>query len=215
METIDIKFVPSFEVSVTEKDLFEYYKENNITNYPKKANGMPIMKRKFNATHIQSLHNKKAMMIEEQYEEYIKNGLKKKHTEILKMKMDECKTCVICSDEMKSISMLECGHTMCVKCTISHFRVNHTCPFCRAIVSEKPRERHIMQNHTLDALVDNNLESIEEARYNLTMLHYIRNRLTTYKAGVGLNVNEFARNIVREIRLSMIDLGGSINAWYL
>ena len=209
-----IKFVPTFDISITENDLFEYYKEINITNYPKKANGYPLMKRNFNKKHIQMLHNKKAIFIEEQYEEYIKDTLKQKHKDVLQMKMEECKTCVICSDDMKSISMLECGHIMCIKCTISHFKVNNVCPFCRANVCEKPTTRLIMENETLSALVHENLISTEENRFNLTMNEYIRNRLVSYKIGTGINLKEYTRDLVKEIHHSMIDLGASINIWY-
>jgi hypothetical protein len=215
METIKINFVPSFDISVTENELFEYYKEKNITTYPKKKNGMPIMKRNFNKKHIQLVHNKKSMLVEEQYEEYIKNGLEKKGKEIMQMKMDECKTCVICTNDMKSVSLLECGHTMCINCTISHFRVNNVCPFCRANVCERPTNRVMMENATLDALVTENLQSTHESRFSLSMNDYIRNRLIYYKTdGSGLNLRDITRSIVHEIKLSMFDLGASINVWY-
>jgi hypothetical protein len=209
-----IEVAPICDISITEKDLFNYYTENNIKNYPKKINGMPKMKSKFNKTQAQILYNKKALLIDEQYEQAIKDTTKEKHSEVLKKKMEECKMCVICGDDMKSISMLECGHTMCVKCTISHFRVNNVCPFCRAPVCDKPSVRLVMQNQTTMALIEQNLASLEADRFNLTMTEYIRNRLAYYKTGGGIELDGLTHSIVREIHSSMVDLSASINTWY-
>jgi hypothetical protein len=212
MATIDVS--PICDISITEKDLFKYYTENNIKNYPKKLNGMPKMKSKFNKTHALILYNKKALIIDDQYEQAIKDATKEKHSEVLKKKMEECKICVICSDDIKSVSMLECGHTMCVKCTISHFRVNNVCPFCRASVCDAPSVRLVMQNQTTIALIEQNLASLEADRFGLTMTEYIRNRLVHYKSGAKINLDGYTANIVKEIHASMVDLSTSINTWY-
>ena len=214
METI--RFVPMFDISLTENDLIEYYKENNITDYPKKVNGQPCMTRKFNKTHTQILYTKRVLILQEKYAKYISESIKEKRSEALKLKMDEYKgvTCVICSEDLTSASILECGHIMCVKCTISHFRVNNVCPFCRASVCEKPVVRLVMQNQTTIALVDENLASLEPDRFNLTMVEYIRNRLAYYKTGGGIELDGLTHSIVREIHSSMVDLSASINTWY-
>ena len=43
--------------------------------------------------------------------------------------------CVICSEKMKGVAELECGHKMCVQCCIIHFRKNDRCPFCRKMIA--------------------------------------------------------------------------------
>ena len=214
METI--KFVPTFDISLTEDDLLEYYKENNITDYPKKINGRPCMARKFNKEHTQILYTKKALEFQEKYAEHIETTANQKRADALKLKLDSYKgdTCSICSDALTTVAILECGHMMCMTCAISHFRLKHDCPFCRAVVCEKPAEKLVMQNQTALALIDNTLSLIQPSRYNLTMHEFIRNRLVYYKQGPNLNLDMYADSIIREITLSMGDLGYAINNWY-
>lgn len=214
METI--KFIPTFEISLTEDDLINYYKENNITDYPKKVNGGPCMSRKFNKEHVQILYTKKAVELQEKYAEYIKTTVSEKREEALKLKMESYKgeTCSICSDAFTSASILECGHMMCMTCAISHFRLKNDCPFCRAVVCEKPVERHVMPNQTTLALIEHTLSLVEPSRYNLTMPEYIRNRLVNYRQDRGINLDLYTASIIREINLSMGDLSHAINIWY-
>jgi len=214
METI--KFVPMFDISLTEDDLLEYYKANNITDFPKKMNGSPCMSRKFNKKHSQILYTQKAIELQEKYAEYIKTSVSEKREEALKLKMESYKgeSCSICSDALTSASILECGHIMCMTCAISHFRLKHDCPFCRAVVCEKPVERHVMPNQTTLALIDNTLSLVEQSRYNLTMPEFIRNRLVYYKQAPNINLELFTGSIMREIQFSMGDLSHAINTWY-
>ena len=214
METI--KFVPTFELSLTEDDLLAYYKANNITDFPKKINGGPCMSRKFNKEHTQKLYTQKALELQAKYADYIKTTIAEKREEALKLKMESYKgeTCSICSDPLTSASILECGHIMCMTCAISHFRLKHDCPFCRAVVCEKPVERHVMPNQTTIALIDNALTTVEQSRHNLTMPEFIRDRLAHYKQGPNINLELFTESIVREIQLSMVDLSHAISIWY-
>jgi hypothetical protein len=214
METI--KFVPTFEISLTEDDLIAYYKANNITDYPKKINGSPCMSRKFNKEHTQILYTQKALEMQTKYSEYIKTTVAEKKEEALKLKMESYKgdTCSICSDPFTSAAILECGHMMCMTCAISHFRLKNDCPFCRAVVCEKPVERHVMPNQTALALVENTLSLVEQSRYNLTMPEYIRNRLVNYRQDRNVNLELYTETIIREITLSMGDLSHAINTWY-
>ncbi len=46
---------------------------------------------------------------------------------------EECK---LCFHEIVSTT-LKCGHTMCSKCCIKHFRKSENCPFCRTMICEK------------------------------------------------------------------------------
>ena len=214
METI--KFVPTFEISLTEDDLIAYYKTNNITDYPKKMNGSPCMSRKFNKEHTQILYTQKALELQAKYADYIKTTIAEKREEALKLKMDSYKgeSCSICSDPLTSASILGCGHIMCMTCAISHFRLKNDCPFCRAVVCEKPVERHVMPNQTTLALIEHTISLVQESRYNLTMPEYIKNRLVYYKQGPNINVELYAESIIREITLSMGDLSHAINMWY-
>ena len=214
METI--KFIPTFEISLTENDLLEYYKANNITDFPKKVNGGPCMSRKFNKEHTQILYTQKALELQTKYAEYIKTNVSEKREEALKLKMESYKgeSCSICSDALTSASILECGHIMCMTCAISHFRLKNDCPFCRAVVCEKPVERHVMPNQTTLALIENTLSIVDESRYNLTMMEYIRNRLSYFKQGPNVNLDLITQSIIREIHLSMGDLSHAINTWY-
>jgi hypothetical protein len=214
METI--KFVPTFEISLTEDDLVSYYKANNITDYPKRVNGGPCMSRKFNKQHTQILYTQKALELQEKYAEYIKTNVAEKREQALKLKIDSYKgeSCSICSDPLTSASILECGHIMCMTCAISHFRLKHDCPFCRAVVCDKPVERHVMPNQTTLALIDNTLSLVEQSRYNLTMPEYIRNRLVYFKQSHNINLDLYTESIIRELQLIMGDLSHAINTWY-
>ena len=71
-----------------------------------------------------------------------------------------------------------------------------------------------MQNQTALALIENTLSLIQPSRYNLTMPEFIRNRLVYYKQGPNLNLDIYTDSIIREITLSMGDLGYAINNWY-
>ena len=214
METIN--FIPTFDFSLTEDDLINYYKENNITDYPKKVNGGPCMSRKFNKEHVQILYSKKNEELQKKYAEYIKKTISEKKEQALKLKMESYKgeTCSICSDAFTSASILECGHMMCMTCAISHFRLKHDCPFCRAVVCEKPVERHVMPNQTTIALIENSLSLVEESRYNLTMPEYIRNRLVYFKQSPNINIDLYTEGIIRELQFMMGDLSHAINMWY-
>ena len=214
METI--KFVPTFEISLTEDDLVSYYKANNITDYPKRVNGGPCMSRKFNKQHTQILYTQKALELQEKYAEYIKTNVAEKREQALKLKIDSYKgeSCSICSDPLTSASILECGHIMCMTCAISHFRLKHDCPFCRAVVCDKPVERHVIPNQTTLALIDNTLSLVEQSRYNLTMPEYIRNRLVYFKQSHNINLDLYTESIIRELQLIMGDLSHAINTWY-
>jgi len=46
---------------------------------------------------------------------------------------EECK---LCFHEIVSTT-LKCGHTMCSKCCIKHFRKSENCPFCRTMICKK------------------------------------------------------------------------------
>ena len=174
------------------------------------------MARKFNKEHTQILFMKKSLEFQQKYAEHIETTANQKRADALKLKMDSYKgeTCSICSDALTTAAILGCGHMMCMTCAISHFRLKHDCPFCRAVVCEKPAEKLVMQNQTALALIDNTLSLIQPSRYNLTMPEFIRNRLVYYKQGPNLNLDMYADSIIREINLSMGDLSYAINNWY-
>ena len=43
----------------------------------------------------------------------------------------EYKTCKICYEDFEDICLLRCNHVLCLKCFVSWFSENTTCPFCR------------------------------------------------------------------------------------
>jgi len=51
-------------------------------------------------------------------------------------KNKENNECLVCfsKSNTKSITKLECGHSLCIICCIKHFRKNENCPFCRKII---------------------------------------------------------------------------------
>ena len=70
--------------------------------------------------------------------------------------------CVICSEKMKGVAELECGHKMCVQCCIKHFRKKESCPFCRKIICVKEGNLEEIQE-----IIDNVVDASYSSRHNL------------------------------------------------
>jgi hypothetical protein len=105
--------------------------------------------------------------------------------------------CVICSEKMKGIAELECGHKMCIQCCIKHFRKKETCPFCRKIICSKDKPMEIQEYQTT---VDNVLDASYSSRHNLSMFHYM-----IEKIGSNDPIDCVAFDILHEIKLTCLD----------
>uniref|UniRef100_A0A6C0EZ21 RING-type domain-containing protein n=1 Tax=viral metagenome TaxID=1070528 RepID=A0A6C0EZ21_9ZZZZ len=114
-------------------------------------------------------------------------------------KEDECP---ICLETMKGKTTLECNHTFCIKCTISHFRLKNNCPLCRAIVYEK-KAKGVKE---INKITDNVLNGKYRSRNNLNLYDYIVERIH-----MSPNVECVAYEILNEVKLSCLDVGMKVN----
>jgi hypothetical protein len=153
-------------VTVSVEELVEYYKQHNISDYPKTKYGLPKMNSKINRNTIKLLITEK-----------------KQNNEI-----NNDNTCSICAEILTDNCTLKCKHTFCVSCMISHFRINNSCPLCRHIVCDKPKKMERMP----DEMIQQNIQSIlmneqEVVRQNMNMSDYLFNKLEYYKQNYILN----------------------------
>jgi hypothetical protein len=203
MEFVTFKQV--VEIKLTKKDLLAYYKSNGIVDFPKLKNGEPHMAMAFNKSQMALLKkNKKEEILEKYNKEIIQNK---------KKKVDSTDNCPVCYDPLTEMSVLKCGHTFCVSCTISHFRQGDSCPLCRVKICEKPVKRTMMPAQMSHEIVTQLLAREERERMNLNMENYIHHRLRDYKRN-SIDSTLLTLELCNEINITMMDLAESINTWY-
>jgi len=127
----------------------------------------------------------------------------KKESNINKINENEC---IICTNIMKGIAQLECGHSFCIKCTIQHFRTKDNCPLCRTFICEVeiPNKKSIDE---INVVIEDILSTEYDTRNNLNMHDYIVEQLQKVNSH---NVHFIAYDIMNEINLSCLDIGVSI-----
>lgn len=110
--------------------------------------------------------------------------------------------CSICLEPMKGKTILDCGHTFCIKCTISHFRIKNNCPLCRAIVYDKS----VKGVKEINAITDRVLNRKYRSRNHLNLYDYIVERIQ-----MSNNIECVAYEILNEIKISCLDVGIKVN----
>jgi hypothetical protein len=193
-----VTFKPVVEITLNKKDLLKYYNSAGIVDFPKTKKGEPDMKTAYNKGQMTLLK-------------------KRKKEEVLEKtkKIDAEENCPVCYDPLTAMSVLKCGHTFCVPCTISHFRLGDSCPLCRVKICEKPVKRTTMPSQMSHELITQLLNKREEERLNLAMFNYIERRLKDYKRNTpGLDSTVLSLEFCNEINVTMMDLAESINTWY-
>lgn len=160
--------------TITETDVFTYYKENNVTDFPKKKNGMPNMKFKCNmdvARHIlksrileknkkENIHNyEPSNKNEKHYRTEILN-LEDKDIEFMKKISEECSIC--CEPFNGHFSILSCEHIFCTQCIIQHFRRYNSCPLCRKKICNKPKSIQKMNDYLYSGIINFEINNIQD-----------------------------------------------------
>lgn len=202
-----VTFKPVVEVKINKKDLLQYYNTTGIVDFPKTKKGDPDMKIAYNKSQMTLLKKRKKEEILEKYNKQIEQNKTKK--------VDGIDNCPVCYDPITTMSVLKCGHTFCIPCTISHFREGDSCPLCRVKICEKPVKRSMMPPQMSHELITQLLNKREAERLNLAMFSYIKHRLKDYKRNIpGLDSTVLSLEFCNEINVTMMDLAESINTWY-
>ena len=213
-----ITFKPVVNIKINKFDLLAYYKSNGIVDFPKLKNGEPHMKMSYNQKQLDLLTKTKKEEMLIKFELYLQDLFNKKQIVMIKQKKVEIKEgsedCPICFEPLTSISILKCGHTFCVSCTIIHFRQCDSCPLCRSQICVKPVKRSVMSTQTSDNLITR-LLAIKESRrmMNLNMEEYIEHRLNDFKRNT-IDSTLLSLEFCNELETIMRDLAASINGWY-
>ena len=202
-----ITFKPVIEFKLTKKDLLAYYNSNGIVDFPKSKKGDPVMTMAYNKTQMALLKKNKKEEILEKYNRQI--GQNKTN------KVDAKDNCPVCYDPLTAMSVLKCGHTFCVSCTISHFREGDSCPLCRVKICDKPVKKSVMPPQMSHEIIVQLLNKTETERLNLSMAKYIERRLNDFKRDQRiLDSTVLSLEFCNEINITMMDLAESINGWY-
>ena len=82
---------------------------------------------------------------------------------------EECK---LCFHEIVSTT-LKCGHTMCSKCCIKHFRKSENCPFCRAMICKK-QDRKEEYEHIITSELKTKYHYFDYNNKLMTMYDYLK-----------------------------------------
>ena len=212
MDQID--FVPVFDIHVSSQDVLDYYIANDVP-FEKLKNGFPNMNRNSNKmTHELLLQQKRAAMMT-QYNDLIQQKIKEKKQEacMYRVSVAKTETCPICGDDIVGMVVLDCSHLFCIKCMISHFRVNNTCPLCRMEVCDKPKVIVGIPNETISSIMEANLSNQIPARSNQDLYNYI---LTSVAMSIICKSDPYILTscIIEEIRSSMMDMSITIRNWY-
>ena len=137
---------------ITSYELFEYYNEHGITDFPIRKDGLPAMNRKQNKDMAMKVMRERIKLIERN--QNLHNISKEKEvnyrkeiTDMTDENIDEMKKeiediyCVICGESMETNRCkLACNHSFCVSCIAQHSRENNNCPMCRDEYCPKPRK---------------------------------------------------------------------------
>ena len=130
-------------------------------------------------------------------------------------KVDARDNCPVCYDPLTAMSVLKCGHTFCVSCTISHFREGDSCPLCRVKICDKPVKKSVMPPQMSHEIIVQLLNKTETERLNLSMVKYIERRLNDFKHNQrDVDSTLLSLEFCNEINITMMDLAESINGWY-
>ena len=203
-----------FYVSTTVDELIQYYKENGITDYPKKKDGTPNMGRSINKNNLRTLIQLKSDKFKRNKMSGEKMSADKMSAE-LKSGDKEAEMCVICNEPFEDICILKCKHKFCVNCAISHFRVKHNCPLCREEICSIPKTTTAICDEYVEAISENVFNHQSVRRNMMTMKGYLSDKLGFYKRNNVLNIEGYINEIQGEIMNCVFDISDSITDWYV
>jgi hypothetical protein len=205
-----------FYVSTTIDELIEYYKENGITDYPKKKDGTPNMGRSVNKNNLRTLIELKSQKFKRTKMNAEKMSADKISAELTSAtELKEPEMCVICNEPFEDICILKCKHKFCVNCAISHFRVKHNCPLCREEICSIPKTTTAICDEYVEAIAENVFNHQSVRRNMMTMKGYLSDKLGFYKRNNVLNIESYINEIQGEIMNSVFDISDSITDWYV
>ena len=118
METI--KFIPVFDIEITDKDILDYYAKKEITDFSRNKDGSLNMRRKENKDAKEFLFFERKSELLEQYYDLIEQKKQEKIKEACSFRVDTSKMemCPICMEDMTGRAILDCTHTFCIQCSI-------------------------------------------------------------------------------------------------
>ena len=134
-------------------DLLAYYERHNITDFPKRANGTPDMRKAFNKRMHKSL--------------LFLNPPAPTEVQQSKSQME----CPICYEKIeKGRVILDCNHTFCIECFTKFMHQNNTCPMCRNTFTDrsfKPMDEDYIKD-LVNAMLSMKIWDIEYRTLNET-----------------------------------------------
>lgn len=135
-------------------DLLAYYERHNITDFPKRTNGTPDMRKAFNKRHHASLL-------------FLHPSAP---NEVQSKSQMECPICYEKLEKGKGKVVLGCEHTFCIDCFTKFMHQNNTCPMCRDTFTDRsfqPMDEEYI-NDLVDAMLSMNMWKIEYRTSNET-----------------------------------------------
>ena len=131
--------------------LLAYYERNRINDFPKRTNGTPDMRKRFNKRHLASL---------------TLNVLQSKPA--VSKPTAECPVCYETIEGGKGKVILGCNHTFCVECFTKFMHQKNTCPLCRVPFMQRSFKEltHDQINDTVDAVMNMNVGRIDDEHSN-------------------------------------------------
>lgn len=206
-------------------ELIQYYKENDISNYPVNKNKLPDMRKHFNKHQLIKLKKQKE---DEEQKKKVKMNIEYK---LKNYQEDTIEECIICYEKMdNNISILPCGHTCCVSCLMLHARENNNCPICRKELCIKPKKIEKMPEQILSSIISNEFSRILVDRRGMNLKNYIKDNMyeiiKVYERIKKINQNNpfnpsnckeienLFEIIFNELYKTHRDVGDNINDWY-
>lgn len=142
--------------TVSIEEVYQYYRDNNIEDFPKTKIGYPNMTYKSNRD-IKNMLLQIKIKKEEDKVKRQRENVKSFCSSYVSGKKTEC---MICCEEINNTAILECGHIFCLSCMVKHGRENNNCPCCRFEFTTKPKKFEKMTTQTLAGLLHQHINSV-------------------------------------------------------
>jgi hypothetical protein len=148
-----------------EAQLMIHYQEEGITEFPKKTNGRPDMRKSENKKVLISLKKRQILKrnkLENQYnytskkeDNYRNEIINMNESDLDKFRKISNGHCSICYESLKSNHcLLPCEHYFCVSCIARHCRENNNCPLCRKEICCKAKKVERMNTYLIQAIYE-------------------------------------------------------------
>ena len=212
METI--KFIPVFDIEITDKDILDYYAKKEITDFSRNKDGSLNMRRKENKDAKEFLFFERKSELLEQYYDLIEQKKQEKIKEACSFRVDTSKMemCPICMEDMTGRAILDCTHTFCIQCSIQHFRQKTNCPLCRAEVCEPPVQK-VVPDELIGGIVHENLRDVYPERHNYDLHDFILSSAIIFKDN-NSDPYIFTMEIFEEVKRFGYDVGEGVRQWF-